>query len=69
MDKVEIRFVIKYLHMKSKTSSQIFHEMKDAYEDNGPMCPVFLLFSTGKENSNFAALASETRCDQVDLLC
>ena len=63
MDKVEMRFVIKYLHIKGKTSLQVFHEKKDTYKDNGP---VFLLSSTGQENSN--SLASKTRCDQADLL-
>ena len=36
MDKEEMRCVMKYLHMKSKTPLQIFHEMKDTYEENGP---------------------------------
>ena len=50
-----MRSVIKYLHMKGKTPLQIFHEMKDTYEDNGPSV---LLSSTVQENSN--SLASET---------
>ena len=40
-----MRSVIKYLHMKGKTPLQIFHEMKDTYEDYWPS--VFLLSSTG----------------------
>ena len=36
MDKVEMRCVIKYLHMKGKTPLQIFYEMKDRYTDNEP---------------------------------
>ena len=32
-NKVEMLSVIKYLRMKDKTPLQIFHEMKDTYED------------------------------------
>ena len=33
---VEMRSVLKYLHMKGKTPLQIFNEMKNTYEGNGP---------------------------------
>ena len=36
MDKVEMRSVIKYLHLKGKSPLEIFQEMKNTYRDNGP---------------------------------
>ena len=58
-----MRSVIKYLHMKSKTPLQIFHEMKDTYGDNGPS--VFVIqYWVRKIKFGFPSVRDEVRPGQ-----
>jgi hypothetical protein len=60
MDEVEMRSVIKYLHMKGKTPLQIFNEMKDTYAENG--LSVFVIqYWVRKFKFGFSSVRDEVR--------
>ena len=60
MDKVEMRSVIKYLHMKGKTPLQVFHEMRHTYADNS--LSVFVIqYWVRKFKFGFSSVRDEVR--------
>ena len=54
--------------MKGKTPLQIFHEIKDTYADNGPMCFCYPVLGKKIQIWLPKCPVSKTMCDQADPL-